>query len=88
MRTIETKAMVTADGEMTVQLPLDIQPGEHSVVVVIEEQPVEQLIPVKKLNGDELRAALEANSWNWTNWAADAKFTREEIYYDDDDDGR
>jgi hypothetical protein len=37
MRTIETKAIVEADGKMTVQIPPEVTPGEHQVVVVIEE---------------------------------------------------
>lgn len=40
MRTIETKATVTDDGKLIVQAPPDIPPGEHHVVVVIDEQPV------------------------------------------------
>jgi hypothetical protein len=39
MRTIETIATVTNDGKLTIQIPSDIVPGEHKVVVVIEEQP-------------------------------------------------
>ncbi len=37
MRTIETKAIVEADGTLTVQLPPEVTPGEHQVVLVIEE---------------------------------------------------
>lgn len=37
MRTIETTAIVTEDGKLTMQAPPDIAPGEHRVVVVIEE---------------------------------------------------
>ena len=37
MRTIETKAIVEADGTLTVQVPPEVTPGEHQVVVVIEE---------------------------------------------------
>ncbi len=40
MRTIETNALVTEDGQLIVPMPADIVPGEHRVVVVIEEQPV------------------------------------------------
>ena len=37
MRTIETTAQVAEDGTLTVQVPADIPPGRHRVVVVIEE---------------------------------------------------
>ena len=39
MRTIETTARVSDDRKLVVQLPLDVTPGEHRVVVVIEESP-------------------------------------------------
>ena len=39
MRTIETNALVTEDGKLIVPMPADIAPGEHRVVIVIEEQP-------------------------------------------------
>jgi hypothetical protein len=39
VRTIETPATVAPDGRLTVQVPApaDVSPGEHRVVVVIEE---------------------------------------------------
>jgi hypothetical protein len=39
MRTIETRAQVGDDRKLVVQLPPDVAPGEHRVVVVIEEIP-------------------------------------------------
>ena len=42
MRTIETTAQVGEDRTLVVQLPPDIPPGPHRVVVVIEEQPAER----------------------------------------------
>lgn len=41
MRIIEVQALITADGELTAQLPLDVILGEHRVVLRIE-QPVDQ----------------------------------------------
>ena len=38
MRSIETTATVTDDGILTVEIPRDIRPGKHRVVVVIDEQ--------------------------------------------------
>ena len=37
MRAIETTATVTEDGTLSVQMPPDIAPGRHRVVVVIDE---------------------------------------------------
>jgi len=37
--TIEGNATVTPDGKLTVQVPPDVPPGEHHVVVQIDEKP-------------------------------------------------
>ncbi len=37
MKTIDLKAMIGSDHKLVVQLPADIPPGEHQVVVVIDE---------------------------------------------------
>jgi len=42
MRTIETTAMITDEGLLTVQVPPDIAPGDHHIVVIIDEQPTVQ----------------------------------------------
>ena len=39
MRTIETTATITAEGTLTVQVPPDIPPRPHHVVVLIDDQP-------------------------------------------------
>ena len=39
MRTIETTTTITAEGTLTVQVPSDIPPGPHHVVVLIYYQP-------------------------------------------------
>lgn len=38
MITIETTAIIDKSGQLTLQLPDDIAPGRHRVVVVIDEQ--------------------------------------------------
>jgi hypothetical protein len=40
MKTIETTATVSAGGTLTVLVPPDIRPGEHRVVLIIDEEPV------------------------------------------------
>ena len=39
MKTITTRATVARDGTLTIRLPPDIRPGEHRVVLVIDEHP-------------------------------------------------
>jgi hypothetical protein len=38
MRTVETTATVTPDGSLTVQVPPDITPGTHQIVLVIDDE--------------------------------------------------
>jgi hypothetical protein len=72
MKTIETVAIVTPEGALTLQLqlPPDILPGEHRIVLVIEEASTQQYAP----------APLQA--FPWPNWAATSTFRREELYDD------
>ena len=42
MRMIETTAIITDEGLLTVQVPPDITPGDHHIVVIIDEQPTVQ----------------------------------------------
>jgi hypothetical protein len=37
MRTIETNARVTEDGELTIHVPPDVPPGVHRVKLVVED---------------------------------------------------
>lgn len=37
MRIVEVKAVITSDGKLTAQVPPDIIPGEHRVVLRIEQ---------------------------------------------------
>jgi hypothetical protein len=38
MKTIETTAMVSSDHRLTIQVPEDVSPGEHRVVLTIDEE--------------------------------------------------
>ncbi|MBW4473298.1 MAG: hypothetical protein KME45_23420 [Stenomitos rutilans HA7619-LM2] len=40
MITIEAIATVTPEGKVTIQLPATVPPGNHKLVLVIDEQPV------------------------------------------------
>ena len=39
MRTIEATVTIRPDRTLTVQVPPDIAPGDHHIVVIIDEQP-------------------------------------------------
>ncbi len=70
MRTIETTATVAEDGKLTIQIPPDIEPGEHKVVLVIEEQPVKK----------EIRPPLDFPVDNWGPWPENLSLRREDMY--------
>ena len=76
MRTIETTAMITAEGLLTVQMPPEIPPGTHQVVLVIDETPQPPPKP---------RALEDFPMWDCGPWPADLSLRREDMY---DDDGR
>jgi len=70
MRTIETTAIVTNDGKIIVQLPTDISPGEHRIVMVIDEQPFKK----------EKRPPLDFPVDNWGPWPENLSLRREDMY--------
>ncbi len=75
MRTVETTATVTAGGLLTAQVPPDIPPGAHRVVVVIDEGRVEK----------KERPPLNFPVDSYGPWPANLSLRREDMY---DDDGR
>ncbi len=75
MRTVEMKAVIGPDRKIVVQLPPDISPGEHQLVIVIEEQPVVE----------KERSPLQFSAYPVGLVSDTFTFRREDIY---DDDGR
>lgn len=53
MRTIETTAIVNPDGTVKIQVPAEILPGKHRIVLVIDEQ-----LESNALSSAEIDAAL------------------------------
>jgi hypothetical protein len=74
MRTIETIVMIGGDGRLVLQLPPDITPGEHRIVLVIEEQPVVT----------EKRPPLDFPVIDVGKWPEDLSLRREDLYDDFD----
>lgn len=70
MKTIETTVLVTPDGTVTLQLPEDIPPGEHRIVVVIDEQPIDR----------ENRPPLKFPVDRYGPWPEDLSLRREDMY--------
>jgi hypothetical protein len=80
MRTIDTTATITEEGQLILQVPPDISPGQHRVVVVIDEQsalpaPHSQTDPLiglfsgspelGKQSEDILQSEITASGWTW-----------------------
>ena len=69
MRTIETTAIVTNEGILTLHVPPDISPGEHRIVIVLEEQPT---------RGE--RPLLDLPAHDYGPWPANLSLRREDMY--------
>jgi hypothetical protein len=76
MRTIETTATIMPDGTLMAKVPSDIVPGQHRIVVVLEQETGETPAPMPK-------PPLEFHVSPWEGWPADCTFRREDIYGDD-----
>jgi hypothetical protein len=72
MKAIEATATVPRDGTLTVSIPVELQPGQHRVVVVVEEAPVHQKVP----------APLDLPTLKVGQWPQDLSLRREDIYGD------
>jgi hypothetical protein len=72
MKTIETTGTVQPDGTLTIQVPPDIQPGEHRIVLVIDEQPA---VPAP-------RSPLNFPVDHYGSWLANVSLRREDMYDD------
>lgn len=75
MRTIETTLKVTPDGNVTVQLPLDIPAGEYQVVLVIDEMLVSEK-PVSKKERPPLNFPVDS----YGSWPPNFSLRREDMY--------
>ena len=72
MRTIEMTVTISGDGKLVLQLPPDITPGEHRIVLVIEEQPVML----------EKRPPLDFPVIDVGEWPENLSLRREDLYDD------
>ncbi len=73
MRTIETTATITPDGTLAAKVPSDIAPGQHRIVLVLDQAKDDTVAAVSK-------PPLEFRVSQWEGWPADSTFRREEIY--------
>ncbi len=76
MITIQTRVTVDAEGVGTLRLPVEMPPGEHAAVVVIDGNPLARKTPIMAgFPRHDVQVALPA----------DFTFRREDLY---DDSGR
>lgn len=72
MRAIETTATVEPDGKLVLQLPPDVTPGPHRVILVLEEQPAL----------DTAHPPLDFPVINVGQWPEGLSLRREDLYDD------
>jgi hypothetical protein len=70
MKIIDTTAIVTPEGTVTVQVPPGIPSGEYRVLLVIDEQPIVR----------EKRPPLEFPVDRYGPWPEDLSLRREDMY--------
>lgn len=73
MRIVELVGTVTVERtlHLTVQLPFELSPGEHRIVVVIDQTP---------LDGNETQTTLDFPVDNYDPWPAKLSLDREGLY--------
>ena len=72
MKTIESTATVASNGKVILHTLLDVPPGEHKIVLVIDETPLKAT----------KRRSLEIPSVSVGKWPSELSLRREEIYGD------
>jgi hypothetical protein len=72
MKTIEATATVTLDHTLTVRVPVDLEPGKHRVVVIVDERPVQE----------PPAAALDLPTLKVGPWPENLSLRREDLYDD------
>lgn len=78
MRAIETTVTVAADGTAILQLPADIAPGQHQVVVVINQQTNSSTASVQSSQSLSEFPVIHVGAWTETG-----TFRRQDLYGDD-----
>ena len=73
MQTIQTTAQVTVDGVLIIQSPVQLAPGTHAVVVVVDDRPL-----APGANG--VSGALPAHDLG--TWPTTLSLRREDLYDD------
>lgn len=73
MKTIETTATVTSDSTLIIRVTPDIKPGEHRVVLVIDE----------RLTAEQARPPLKFPVDHYGPWPSDLSLRREDMYGDE-----
>jgi len=76
MKSMQVTATVSLDGKLIAQLPAITPPGEHRVVLVIDDKFASPPVKIPK-------PLLKLNVLKWQVWPAESMFRREELYEND-----
>ena len=89
MRTIETIARVSEDGTLTLRVPPGVTPGDHQVVLVIDEEPTngisEETVMAPLVAAGKEPAARGREGWRGHYvgpWPEGPSLRREDMYDD------
>lgn len=77
MKAISVTGVVTSDGKVTLQLPLDIPAGEHEFQLVINPKPLSDQQQTK-----QKRPPLNFPVDNYGPWPENISLRREDMYDD------
>jgi hypothetical protein len=80
VKAIEATVTVTTDGKITIQLPPDIPPGEHQIVLVIDEESVTK---EKRLVSQRKHLPLKFSAYPVGLVKESLTFRRKDLYGDD-----
>jgi hypothetical protein len=78
MRTIELNARVNEQGEMLLELPPDVEPGEYKLVMVIADH----VATVTAQSARTPKPPLKVHMIEWDIMPENTTFSREELYDD------
>ena len=71
MKTIETTATVSSNGTLTVNIPVEIEPGQHRILVIVDEAVEPSAAP----------ASFKLPTLKVGSWPKDLSLRREDILW-------
>jgi hypothetical protein len=74
MKTLQTKAKIDTNGQLIVNVPVDMPAGEYQIVLVIEENPLKK----------EKSSLIDFPTHDIGSWNSNLSLRREDMYGNDE----